>query len=347
MAKKANRKMIGGFVVLAVIILAVSIVIFGSGNFFRKKEQFVLFFDDSLKGLNVGAPVLTRGVKAGAVTQISFVSDMDNLSSEVAVFIEIYPDTFDVVNADDGESDPTDAIPQLIKEGLRAQLISQSLVTGQLVIEVSMRPDTPLKMLNLPGYEKFQEIPTIPSTLSRLGKELQKFDLQEINNRLNSILASADTILKNPNIAASLSDLNTLLKDARGLVANVNDKVDPLADNLNRTITSAGTLVDDVDSAVKPLLTKIDNTLDVINKLVKDVDSDVDPVATSATEALEAARDAFISIDSLVGKQSTVRTNLDTALKELAMASRSLRTLADYLEQHPDALIKGKGYQNY
>ena len=62
MAKQANRMMIGGFVVLAVAILAASLVVFGSGKFFKKTNKYVLYFDESIKGLNVGAPVLFQGV---------------------------------------------------------------------------------------------------------------------------------------------------------------------------------------------------------------------------------------------------------------------------------------------
>jgi paraquat-inducible protein B len=208
-----------------------------------------------------------------------------------------------------------------------------------------MRPDTPANLKNLDkGY---QEIPTIPSTLSRLGKELQKFDLEEINSRLASILGSIDDILKDPNIKASLSDLDGLLKDARGLVNNVNGQVDPLADNLNRTISDAKLLIDDVDKQVKPLAEKAGKMMDDIDKLSRDVDTKLDPLTKSVIDAFDAAKAAFQSVDELVGKKSPTRADLETALQELALAARSLRTLADYLEQHPDSLLKGKGYKNY
>ena len=54
-----------------------------------------------------------------------------------------------------------------------------------------------------------------------------------------------------------------------------------------------------------------------------------------------------MSVNELVGETSPTRDNLDTALEQLASAARSFKILAEYLEQHPDALLKGKGYQNY
>ena len=96
MAKQANRMMIGGFVVLAVAILAASLVVFGSGKFFKKTNKYVLFFDESIKGLNVGAPVLFQGVPVGSVTNIVILADFKKLKADIPVFIEIEPDRFQV-----------------------------------------------------------------------------------------------------------------------------------------------------------------------------------------------------------------------------------------------------------
>ena len=76
MAKQANRMMIGGFVVLAVIIMAASLVVFGSGKFFKKTNKYVMYFDESVKGLSVGAPVLFQGVQIGSVTSIILQVDL-------------------------------------------------------------------------------------------------------------------------------------------------------------------------------------------------------------------------------------------------------------------------------
>ena len=84
MAKQANRMMIGGFVVIAVVILAASLVVFGSGKFFKKTEDFVMYFDGSIKGLNVGAPVLFQGVQIGSVKSIVLQADIDQLNARKA-----------------------------------------------------------------------------------------------------------------------------------------------------------------------------------------------------------------------------------------------------------------------
>ena len=345
MAKKINRKMIGGFVVVAVGILAASIAIFGSGDMFRERIEFVLYFDDSIKGLNVGAPVLTKGVRTGVVKQIVVRTFLDDLRSTVAVFIEIYPESFDVVTPSDQHLDPLASLPGLIDKGLRAQLVSQSMVTGQLSIEFVMRSDTPANLKNLD--EGILEIPTIPSTLSRLERQLQQIDIGEMYERLSSILDSLDSSLKNLNLETTGSELSSLVGDIRQLVDNMDSEMKSLAENLNEAVTDSRGVIVEMRDEIKPIAEKTNETLVEVGAMVRTVGDKVEPLAQSLTNALEAATAASMSVNDIVAETSPTRANLDSALEQLASASRSLRILAEYLEQHPDALLKGKGYQNY
>ena len=96
MAKQANRMMIGVFVVIAVFIMAASLVIFGSGQFFKKTVKCVLYFDGSVKGLSVGAPVLFQGVQIGSVTSIILEVDPAMMQIQIPVIIEYEPEKFHV-----------------------------------------------------------------------------------------------------------------------------------------------------------------------------------------------------------------------------------------------------------
>jgi paraquat-inducible protein B len=327
MAKQASRKMIGGFVIIAVGILAASVVIFGSGDWFKESLTYVLYFQESVKGLNVGSPVLYRGFPVGSVKRVIIQADTKGLKDNVLVFVEIYPETVVFATGDLDIEQWKDRMSELIERGLRAQMVPQSLVTGKLIIELNVHTDAPavkapIDRNSFVANLDYEEIPTIPSTLSKLEGFMAKLNLEELNKRLISILTSADRILKNPDIDAGISELKAALTDARGLVQNVNDKVDPLADNLNGTLTDA-------------------------RQLVNHVDERVDPISQSLDQTLESVDTAFKSIDELAGKDSPTRAELDNTLNEIARAARSVRILAEYLEQHPEALIKGKGYKNY
>ena len=322
MAKQANRKMIGGFVIIAVGIMAASIVIFGSGDMFKESFEYVLYFEESVKGLNVGSPVLYRGFQVGEVKRVVIRADLKDQKDYIQVYVEIYPGSVVIVSEDIDfdQSRKRERLSELISFGLRAQLVPQSLVTGKLVIELNTHPDTPIVLKSID--KKYEEIPTIPSALSKLETSLAKIDLAEISTRLITVLASADQLLKNPDIKASISEFRGTLVDARKLVNRVNEEV-------------------------KPLSGKAQSTLDDVGKLAQHVDGKVDPVSKLVTEALKSADAAFKSIDDLAGKRSPTRAEVDKTLQEIQRAARSVRLLADYLEQQPEALLKGKGSQKY
>ena len=148
MAKQANRMMIGGFVVIAVVILAASLVVFGSGKFFKKTEDFVMYFDGSIKGLNVGAPVLFQGVQIGSVKSIVLQADIDQLTLEKPVVIETEPAKFQLEKGQK-HGKAGENLPELIDKGLRAVLAMQSFITGQLMIELDFFPGTPVNLKNI------------------------------------------------------------------------------------------------------------------------------------------------------------------------------------------------------
>ena len=349
MAKKANKKLIGGFVVGAIGILAVCLVIFGSGEFFKWKLEYVVYFEGSVRGLKIGSPVLNQGVQVGQVKKVIIRSYVRPYRDYIAAFIEIDPEMFEIEGGSMSAADWEKALPELINEGLRAQLVTVSFITGQLAIEMSMRPGTPVELKNLD--KDYAEIPSIPSAMARLGKSLEKFDIAQINASLISILASADRILANPNIEASLKEIHGALQDARGLVGTVNTRVGPLADNLNNTLTDARTLLGNVDSQLKPLTDSTKATMYEYRKLARNLDRQVvEPAGVKMVKALEAitaasnqATKTLRSAQGIVDPNSVMMSELTKMLKELSAAARSIRVWADYLERHPEALISGKG----
>jgi paraquat-inducible protein B len=313
MAKQANRMMIGGFVVLAVIIMAASLVVFGSGKFFQKTMQFVLFFDGSIKGLNAGAPVLFKGVPVGSVTSITMQVDLAKMQAQIPVLIELEPDRWKVVG---GERGTRKNLEKLIEKGLRAQLGMQSFITGQLMIELDFFPGTPVVLKNID--KQHVEIPTVPSTTEKLADALAKLDLAALEKHLESALDGFAKLANDPNLPASfralkdtLQGADATLKDARKLVTKVDVQVDPISKNLNKTLTDFG-------------------------KLAVKVDDKVGGVATGFDKTMGAAR-GFLSDDS------PLMVDLQNTLQEISAMSRSIRQLTNYLDQHPEALIRGKG----
>ncbi|MFP3866809.1 MAG: MlaD family protein [Desulfobacteraceae bacterium] len=309
MAKQANRMMIGVFVVLAVILMAASLVVFGSGKFFKKTVKCVLYFDESVKGLNVGAPVLFQGVQIGSVTSIVLQVDPAKLQLQIPVIVEYEPEKFKVREAGGKmPRDPRKNLAQLIDQGLRAVLTMQSYITGQLMIELDFYPDTPVVLKNID--QDYIEIPTIPSTSERLAQTLDKLDLEGLKKNLEATLAGIERFINSPDMTATLRALKDLLQNTSKLVNRVERKMDPLADDLKKSVNDIG-------------------------KLARNADAKLDPLRTGLDKTMSAAR-------GVVSEDSPLIVELQNTLKEIAAMSQSFRQLANYLEQHPETLIRGK-----
>jgi paraquat-inducible protein B len=321
MAKQANRMMIGGFVVLAVIIMAASLVVFGSGKFFKQTVKCVLYFDGSVKGLNVGAPVLFQGVPIGSVTSIVLEVDPTNLQHQTPVVIEYEPDKFHVAGGlHNVQRDPRKTIPKLIEKGLRAQLGMQSFITGQLDIEIGFNPNATLCYAPAQVdkvYKDYIVIPTCKSTTEKLADALAKLDLAALEQHLESALDGFAKLANDPNLTASLQELKKTLQSTHKLVLSVDSKVNPLAKNTNTTLNNAN------------------KTLNDFGQLARNLDGRVGGLSTSLNKTLTDAR-GFISQDS------PLMVDLQNTLQEISRMSRSLRQLADYLDQQPQSVIFGK-----
>src|SRR5262249_51237258 len=155
-----------------------SLIIFGGGKFFTQKQVFVAYFDESIKGLSIGAPVTFNGVKIGSVTDIKVVVARDEAKGWTPVFFEIEADRFQDraghrVKFQPGAPD----LKHLIDRGMRAQLETQSLVTGQLAVSLDLHPGAPIRLTGL--RPEPPEIPTIPSSSERIARTLENLPIDE------------------------------------------------------------------------------------------------------------------------------------------------------------------------
>ncbi len=307
MAKQASKMMIGGFLIIALFLLIAGLVVFSTTKFFTKTQKFVLYFNEPVKGLDVGSPVLFQGVAVGSVKSIDIIADPTKLQADIPVIIQIELDR--VKFRKPGEIlNPQKDMPELIKKGFRGMLSMQSLISGKLLIELDYYPNSPLVLKNI--NTEYIEIPTIPSIPSKLARALDKLDLEAIQTKLESALDGIGNLTNNPDLAASIRHLKETLRDTRKLVNRVDRQVDPLAKDTKKTVKDIGTLA-------------------------RNLNSRVGGVATSLEKTLADAR-------GVISPDSPLVVDLEDTLKEISAMSRSIRELADYLEQHPSSLIRGK-----
>jgi len=348
MSKPTNKTLIGVFVVGAVALIVAGVLVFGSGRFLQKTIKFVMYFEGSVKGLNVGAPVVFRGVKVGTVTDILLRFHPADATFRIPVFVKIEPERVEVIGEAPTREDPQRIRDFLVESGLRARLQMQSLVTGQLMVELDFHPDKPVKLVG--GDTGYPEIPTIPSPLKELSKTIEEAPIKEIFKGLLSAVEGIERIVNSPEVIGAIRSLNQVLEDARMLVRNIDGQVAPLASSIERTVRDTRKLVLNVNAQIPPLTSSIKETMEDYGKLARNVDGQVAPLASSIEEtlektraALEQARKSLAVAEDDLAEDSPLLVELDNTLKEVGAAARSIRLLADYLKRHPEALLKGKG----
>jgi len=326
MSKPVNRTLIGVFVVGAVALAVAAVLIFGSGKFFAHEKEFVMFFEGSVKGLNVGAPVIFRGVKVGEVDDIKLRINPKDLSAYIPVYIDIDPRKFTVPEEFKPLMKETEKrytyIQPLIEKGLKAQLQLQSFVTGQLMINLDFYPDKPIKLVGL--EKRYPEIPTVPTTMEELTKTLQDLKLEDLYKKIMLTVDGIEKLVNSPALLESIRSVDHAAKDV-------------------------GKLTRDLDSQVGPLMADLKSTSEAANRTMLQVEkvfSSKDGIPAQIGETLKTADDALKQAEkTLATAQGVAADNgyeLNRALRELSASARSVRSLADYLERHPEALLKGK-----
>lgn len=347
MSKKANPTLIGSFVVGAVVLMVLGIIVFSKGKFLVKKEPFVLYFEGPLAGLSVGAPVTFRGVKVGSVTQILVRVNTEDRIIQTPVFIETESDRFTPIGRRLREKEREKFVQDLIQRGMRAQLVVQSFVTGQVEVALDFHPETPIKLVGAdPGQF---ELPTVPSKITELAKKFEKLPLGDLVDATLDLIQSLDEKVNSPDIMKPFRSLDTTLKELQQLVQNIDSQVEPMAINVEDTALAAQATLKEAKDTLASAKTDINRTLKDIHKLVENVDGHVKPVATSFVGAADAARDTLqqgkktlSTIDESLEEGSPLHYELFQTLEELSAAARSIRSLADYLERNPNALLTGK-----
>src|SRR5271157_1759953 len=326
MSKQASRSLIGAFVRGALALAVAGVVVFGSGTFFRKVDRGVMFFEGSVAGLQIGAPVVFRGVQIGHVTDIVLEVNIRDLKAFIPVYTEIDPRK---IVPTGGESYDRKYLEALINKGLRAQLQLQSFVTGQLMVSVDFHPNTPIRLVGLDTT--YPEIPTIPSDLERLRTKFEELPLKEIANRLNETLAAINRLVESRDMQASIISLNHLLKNTDVLVQNLTTQIGPLASEMKGAT-----------GAARAAFAQAEKTLRFDEGAPGEVASSIKETLSTAQDTLKETNKAVQRISGLAAENANLGYEIGRTLEQIAELMRSIRVLADYLERHPEALLRGK-----
>lgn len=332
MSTRSSPTLIGAFVVGAVALIAVAVALFGGTELFQETRRYVTYFDRSVKGLRVGSNVLFKGVRIGYVTDIKVVGDIDTLQFGIPVVFEVVPEAVRLVQ---GERDLGSLasrsqidLGRLIDAGLRAQLNSESFVTGQLVIELDIAPEQPAVFRGInPDYP---EIPSIPSDIQQALEDLRRFvrqvqssvDVEGVMQNLQSLVAGLERIVNSDEVARTVAGIEQFVnsEDTQSLTADLRLAVG----ELRAAIDDARSLIDNADGELSGLAERID------------------PALRGLEEAIAEGGRVLEGLNRQIGAESEVNYELVSTLNEIQQAARALRGLLDYLDRHPEAILRGK-----
>jgi paraquat-inducible protein B len=333
MGQKGNYFIIGTFVLTGIVLLVAGLLLFGSGRLFRAKAVFVIHFEDSVKGLEVGAPVLFRGVRVGNVRRVYIRVNPKELKSHTTTEIEILPDVMDIEGSG---RDLEEKLPELIKAGLRAQMRLDSFITGRRYVSLLFDTNTVVTLYDVHG--RIPEIPAIPTELDRITRALNSIDFEKVAREFQSALDGLDALLHTNNLTAIMSKLPEILE-------NIDQATQDLPGTLDEISVAAGDITTQLIVAVQ---------------MVADVTEDISAFVTTATvsateltpkasaalnevsEAVKQLHHTLEEVDGLISAGGPERERINTVLRDLASSLRSLRDFLDYLERNPEALLWGK-----
>jgi paraquat-inducible protein B len=316
-------------VVGAIALVVIAIVVLGSGKFFKKTIRAVCYFEGSVGGLNIGAPVVFRGVKIGSVTDVVLRADATKMAFTIPVYIEIEPDRFEVIGGPSRREGQY--LKPLIDRGLRASLEMQSIVTGQMQVGLDLKPDKPAKFTKFRIDTDTPEIPTVPTPLQELAQKIQKLPIDEIFDKLSSTLNSINKVVDSPELLEAVRSLNLAVVDVRKLVQNVDSRVGPLASSIEGTVNDYGKLARDASSKIDTLSLGLSDTIKEIQKAV-----------SSMEKTLGEAQSTLAQAKQTLSEDSTLSYEITETLGELQKGARSIRLLADDLKKRPESALWGK-----
>lgn len=323
MSIRANPTAIGLFMIGAIILIFIGVGTLASTTWFRTEATFISFFDESVHGLESGAPVKFQGVPVGSVTELLIQIDERDKTFQVPVRFEIEIERLTTQAGGFIQLDDPEVLRQQIANGLRAQLQMESLVTGLLFIDLSYRSDAePPELESRPTA--YPEIPTTPSLLAAFGTGAGSLveDVFQILFRVNEMLEEVDMQELNTAVVASAQAVESVVSSEE-LQATIRD-LPEMAAEFNRATTEMRLLAERLSASIDPLQQKLEGTTE------------------EATATLQALRQTIEETRGLFTTDSGMGYQVERTLTSFREAVEALRVLVLSLERNPDMLIRGK-----
>ena len=332
MSKRANPTLIGAFVLGAIVLAIITTLLLAGGTWFGQRKQHVLYFEGAAQGLQVGASVVFLGVKVGTVKQIQLGLDEKSHRFLVPVIIEIEPQVVYTRGVEPVDLRDRATVRQLVERGLRGRLRMQSLLTGQLYVDLDFHPDRPAHFAALDP--ELSEIPTIRTAVEELTSKLEGFAMDKFLADVTAISTAINKLMSDPSTQDLPKRLNATLQQLELLAAHLDARSMPILEKVDQDLIEMRKALVGAQAA----LAKVELAADRVASLANPDSKMVGNMVRASDELAKAAT----SLRSLTAQDSPTVQNMNTALKEISRAADALRLLAETLERQPDAIYRGK-----
>lgn len=314
----SNRKnpsfVIGSFIVGATILTFALLIFFSGGNMFTDKERIVMYFDGSVQGLVVGAPVKLKGVVVGEITDIRIHFQNEEPVILTTVTAELVMKRIHKKGAAITE----EFFEEAIKNGLRAQLNYQSFLTGLLYVELDFSPSSPLKLYKL--QDDYIEVPTVSTPFEEITKTIQELNLKGVVKNIDGLILQAKNIVDSGQIQTALISVST----AANSITNTSE-------NLNKEVLRFNHTRKELDIWLKEM-----------NKQTPEIAQRVSSNLVELQKTLVEFNKAADTINNTFAEDTPLVNQLNSTLEEVSRSAKAFRSLSETLEQQPEALLRGK-----
>jgi paraquat-inducible protein B len=326
---KVSPAIVGAFVLGAFALGIIALLAFGGVSFFSKPQRFVVYFDESIHGLDLGSPVKLRGVRVGRVVDLNIHYDAKTNRSVVAVVCEFSKNMLTdtqgaVINVAD-----RDELQKLIDRGLRAQLGVLGLATGLLFVELDFLDPHEYPPDPRTAGAKFVVMPAVPSAISAFQTNLteilnnvKKIDFAGLSTELKGLLVDTRKQLDGLQLKGLVAQWQKTGAQVETLAAS--PEIRQTLTNLNAAVTDLRTVLAKIDVQVGPVGRELADTLSQAHKTLE-----------SFNTTAEAAR-------RFIATQGNLGSDVNRTLTQLGEAADAVQRLADFLERNPQALLSGK-----
>ena len=319
MRHKKNRSLaIGAFIVGAILLVFIALLFFSGGRFFADKKRVVMYFEGSVQGLQVGAPVKLKGVVLGEIIDISINFERDNKTVYTAVTADL---VMKRINSN-GVNVEEDFFEEAIQSGLRAQLNFQSFLTGLLYVELDFYPDSELTLYAI--QKEHQEIPTIGTSFEEISRTFQELDLKGLVHNLNNLTEQVSNMVANGQVAETLSSFNRLATSLEQTSGNADKEIARLSAKMDTTLTELNTLIKQLNTQTPDMLASLKSSLEELDKSMQSFDQ------------------AAANIEHTFSEDAPLINQLTRTLEDMSRSSQAFRSLSETLEQQPEALLRGR-----